>query len=287
MHRGYIKMWRKSFDSGMHRNHKLWVLWTWLLGNVTHKRQKCLIGSKMVQLEPGQIVCGRNRLAAELGLTVQETRSRLAILKKAGNLTIKSTNKYSIITIVNWWCYQRDQPASQPAKQPIPNQDPTTKQECKNDKNEKNTTSTLHQPGYSDSFLAFWSVYPRRVGKAAAYKAWRKIPAGISAEAIIESVERHKRTSQWKKNNGKFIPHPSTYLNQARWDDELEESGHEDIAPETYGQCQDAERRNAAAMLLELKRRRQSGQGSIAGEADGTKHSLQPKKIAGGDTGAC
>jgi hypothetical protein len=135
MHRGYIKLWRKLFDSKMHRNHKLYVLWTWLLGNVTHKEMVYFEGNKHITLMPGQIVTGRKRLADELSMGVQSVRTILHSLEKLGNLTIKSTNRYSIITIVNWNTYQSDEEKSTNKltnNQPATNQQLTTKQEQKN-----------------------------------------------------------------------------------------------------------------------------------------------------------
>jgi hypothetical protein len=38
---------------------------------------------------------------------------------------------------------------------------------------------------------------------------------------ILEKIEVYKQTSQWKKDNGEFIPHPATWLNQERWNDEI------------------------------------------------------------------
>lgn len=68
-----------------------------------------------------------------------------------------------------------------------------------------------------DGFDAFWSVYPKKVGKGLARAAWHKIkPSGD----IIGAVERQKRSAAWLREGGRYIPNPSTWLNQQRWDDE-------------------------------------------------------------------
>jgi hypothetical protein len=149
MHRGYVKLWRKSFDSGIHRNHKLWVLFTWLIANVTHKKMKYMAGNQMIELLPGQIVTGRKRLAEELGMSPQQIRTCFGLLVKLGISTIKSTNKYSIITIINWDTYQAEPKKSTSTstnKEPTNNQQSTTKQECKEQKNNRiKTPPTPHQ----------------------------------------------------------------------------------------------------------------------------------------------
>ena len=53
-------------------------------------------------LKPGQFAAGIGKLGEEVGLTYAQTRVRLNFLEKSGFLTIKTTNKFSIITIVKW-----------------------------------------------------------------------------------------------------------------------------------------------------------------------------------------
>ena len=76
---------------------------------------------------------------------------------------------------------------------------------------------------YSADFLKFWDSYPRKIGKGKAWDSWRKIrPDDSLSEKILASVVQHKETDpQWTKDGGQFIPHPATFLNQARWEDEV------------------------------------------------------------------
>jgi len=75
--------------------------------------------------------------------------------------------------------------------------------------------------GMTSGFIKFWETYPRKVGKKAAARAWKRHKCEPIAEAIIESVKAHAVSDDWKKDGGEFIPHPTTYLNQGRWDDEV------------------------------------------------------------------
>jgi hypothetical protein len=106
MNRGYVKLWRKSMDSGWIKNHKLWAFWTYCLLKASYKEFDAVIGLQVVHLLPGQFLFGRKKASEETGLTEREIRTILEFLRKAGNLTIKTTNKFSIITIVNWHIYQ-------------------------------------------------------------------------------------------------------------------------------------------------------------------------------------
>lgn len=80
-------------------------------------------------------------------------------------------------------------------------------------------------------FEDFWNLYPRKVGKGAARKSYEKALKKTTHDAIVISVMEHMDTDQWKRDNGQYIPHPSTWLNQERWLDEVKSgmpivSGH-------------------------------------------------------------
>jgi uncharacterized phage protein (TIGR02220 family) len=72
----------------------------------SHRQHKIKVGFQEITLEPGQFIFGRRQAAENLNMTEWQIRSCLNFLKKAGNLTIKTTNRFSIITIVNWSVYQ-------------------------------------------------------------------------------------------------------------------------------------------------------------------------------------
>lgn len=74
----------------------------------------------------------------------------------------------------------------------------------------------------TESFDLFWTAYPKKVGKAAAFKVWQKAKANQGLlELILRAIEKQKRSKQWTEQNGQFIPNPATWLTQGRWDDEL------------------------------------------------------------------
>ena len=74
-----------------------------------------------------------------------------------------------------------------------------------------------------DKFDTFWSAYPRKVAKPAALKIWMKLaPSEELFNQIMERLEAHKNSPQWIKDDGQFIPHPATWLNQRRWEDVIE-----------------------------------------------------------------
>ena len=77
-------------------------------------------------------------------------------------------------------------------------------------------------------FDAFWSAYPKKVGKQAAIKSYEKALKLTDADTILKAIERQKKSEQWTRDNGRYIPNPTTWLNQGRWDDVTERDAGQD-----------------------------------------------------------
>jgi hypothetical protein len=106
MNRGYVKFWRKSLDGNWLQNHALWAFWSWCLLKASHKVIAVKISFQEITLQPGEFIFGRKKASEELRMSEGKIRSCLEFLKRAGNLTVKTTNKFSIISITNWNSYQ-------------------------------------------------------------------------------------------------------------------------------------------------------------------------------------
>lgn len=73
-----------------------------------------------------------------------------------------------------------------------------------------------------EHFERFWTEYPRKVARKRCSAIWRSLKLTLEqAEQAIEAVRRYRQTDQWQKDDGQFIPHPSTFLNQRRWEDQI------------------------------------------------------------------
>lgn len=73
-------------------------------------------------------------------------------------------------------------------------------------------------------FPEFWQAWPRgprKVAKQQCLDKWAKYGCAANATHIVQHVEAMKRSEDWTKANGAFIPAPLVYLNQQRWDGEL------------------------------------------------------------------
>jgi biotin operon repressor len=187
---------------------------------VTRKPLKYIARGQQIDLEPGELIFGRKKLSMELKISDRSVRTCLQHLEAWGNLTIRSTNRFSILKVINWETYQETESATDQqnvlqvtSNRPATDQQPTTKQEYKKLRNKEIT--------YSVEFELFWKTYPKRIGKIKALEAWNKYNGSRPPiEIIIRKIEELKKTDQWSRDKGQYIPNPATWINQGRWDDE-------------------------------------------------------------------
>lgn len=99
---GYIKIYRKLVRWGWYRNAivKDTFLHCLFMANFTDQPFEGII------VKRGQFVTSYENLASDLGFTVQQVRTAIKKLKSTGEITSTSTNKFTIITVVNWEIYQ-------------------------------------------------------------------------------------------------------------------------------------------------------------------------------------
>jgi hypothetical protein len=94
--------------------------------------------------------------------------------------------------------------------------------------------SELSKPAM-DAFNAFWERYPKRVARAAAERAWKKlVPDSTTSNAIQAALVNHLENWKILGTSQQYIPHGSTWLNNRQWEDEidLEASRKSVAAPE-------------------------------------------------------
>ena len=72
-----------------------------------------------------------------------------------------------------------------------------------------------------ERFDAFWGEYPRKTGKGDAEKVWMRLkPNEELFNTILGALRAIKETAQWKREGGRFVPLPATWLNGKRWEDD-------------------------------------------------------------------
>ena len=101
---GFIKLHRKMLYWGWYQDHVVKDVFIHLLLSANFKP----VQWQGRELQEGQVIVGLKKLSADLGFSIQQIRTALKKLKSTNEITVCPTNKYSVITIVNWRKYQFD-----------------------------------------------------------------------------------------------------------------------------------------------------------------------------------
>lgn len=163
-----------------------------------------MVGAQRINLQPGQFIFGRLIAAKETGLTERQIRTCLALLRKLEFLTIKTTNKFSIITIINWHIYQMSETGNdQQSDQHVTSKRPQTRtKEQKNIKDPSLISGNIIelQSRYTDQELinqAFQAISSTRKTKRIAdsvkariLSSWNCFPANQVQAGIRTYLEK-------------------------------------------------------------------------------------------------
>ncbi len=140
-----------------------------------------MVKFQRINLTPGQFIFGRKQAADDLKMSEQTIRTCLKKLQSLENITLKSTNKFSTITICNWKDYQyieNETNQQVTSNQPASNQQVTTNKNSKNErmKEEKKRSTVRKKPNRKKS-------------------AWTNSPIPMNCDQFVakmlESSQRH------------------------------------------------------------------------------------------------
>lgn len=89
------------------------------------------------------------------------------------------------------------------------------------DNNNYNNKETLKE----SQFEQFWKEYPKKVDKKGSYRAFIRIEKlDEKFDTIMNALKEQKNSLQWQKENGQYIPNPTTWIHQERWEQVLPKS---------------------------------------------------------------
>jgi uncharacterized protein YdaU (DUF1376 family) len=100
-------------------------------------------------------------------------------------------------------------------------QPPDTSHQLNTPKPPRGAGGSVHE--FPPGFDRLWESYPKKIGKDAAARAFakRKPDEGLLAR-MLSAIAKQRQSDQWRKDGGQFIPHLATWLNQGRWEDEVD-----------------------------------------------------------------
>lgn len=231
---GWLKLYRSILDSAVFQDAEVLKVWIWLLCNVAFEQHDTICYGKVIHLKPGQIATGRKKIAQCTDLSENKVYRALTALKSLGNIEIKSTNKYSIITVVNWEKYQDENGKRTANEQQTNNkttaeeqQDDSKRTQHKNGKNGKNKKEIYMCPFFDRA----WELFPNKKGKSAISKKAMRELAEAGETSVIAAIENYKAEIQRNGTEEKYIMHGSTFFN-GRWRDYVVEDKPEEQMPQ-------------------------------------------------------
>ena len=165
-------------------------------------------------------------------LTLKEIQSALRALADAGCVEVYEVDGKPYLHLPSWEVHQ--QIRAKKSKYPSPDSGVKSSEIICNQvqanvpviQSNPNPNPIRESESEARAFDAFWAAYPKKVGKGEAKKAFDK--AKVSVEVLLRALEAQKLSDQWKRDNGRYIPNPATWLNQGRWEDDLSVSGNPD-----------------------------------------------------------
>jgi hypothetical protein len=233
---GHVKIYRQIENSQVWRNAELLKVWLWCLLRASYLERwvdaKTGKGTTQVHIMPGQFIFGRFEAAEALQQKASSVRNRMAKLKKMGNLVLNVDTHWTLVTVCNWATYQAkpnengqaDGHATATQRTGNGQAKDTNKKVKKEEEGKEGEETEDLPPGggkkVSDSgFSDFWKAYPRKVGKGNAERAWHTAVKKAPQETILAALETQRPV--FGQRGKKFIPHPATWLNGRRWEDDV------------------------------------------------------------------
>ena len=128
----YIKLFRKMLNWGWYKDTNTFRVFMHILLKANYQPSEY----KGHKIDAGECVFGRKKWAEDLGLSERQVRTAIEHLKSTNEIATKTTNKFTIITVVNWELWQIEEGVKRPTKRPTrsqtSDQQPTTSKESKN-----------------------------------------------------------------------------------------------------------------------------------------------------------
>lgn len=210
LHRCLIEkaIWKKSLPEQK-------VVLVTILCLANHEPNEWIWQGEKYSVQSGQFITSLEKLAEKSGVSIKSVRTALTKFEKLEFLANISAKTGRLITVTNWALYQHieKKPADKSA-----NDGQTGGKQVATNKNDN--TVIMKEQGYVQWFDEFYKQYPKKKSKADAEKAWRSLkPDKELFNNIISAIGVQKKSREWLKDGGQFIPLPATWIRGRRWED--------------------------------------------------------------------
>ena len=224
---GWIALHRKIRYSWIWDDPLLLKAWLDILISVNHQERSVRIGNRIVSCKRGESLRSLKTWGQRWGWNKMRVRRFFKLLKSDNMIETFELQGTTHLKVCNYEDYQTSRYADVTRK--LRKSDAKVTQTTPKNNGNKGNNETIKQLKESLSNLfneEFWPLYPKKVSKKKALERWcsrlisLKVGEDYVKETIIPSLQAQKKTDQWTRENGRYIPHPTTWINQELWNDE-------------------------------------------------------------------
>jgi len=219
--RGWVKLWREQFGHPISES-KPWCdgyAWSYLYSQANYKRKTVNFRNQCIELERGQFLTSSLKLSRLFGWSRRRIRGFCERLANDEMCTIRRTNRFMVITILNYDRFQSTEVENETTD--VTTDGTTDAQQMHTTK--KYRSKKIKKGGtYSDSFETFWKEYPKKVKKQKAFWEWEK--AKPDSEMIMDALRKQIKYKERLQSEKRFYPEwcdPERWIKDQRWSDEV------------------------------------------------------------------
>ena len=218
---GWVRLYRKIMSSPFYRKSAYVHLWVHILLKANYREHRIFWNGAVMTIQAGQFVTGRDVLARETGICPSTVERILKFFENEQQIEQQTTNKFRVITVVNWYEYQAPEQQNEHLAS-IKRTSGEHKQEVRKGKKEKKSppTPTGDRERLLPLFENLWSLYPKQVRRKQAMAEFVKLNPD---ESLVGKMDRaiwaQSRWKSWTREKGRFIPRMDNWLKDRRWED--------------------------------------------------------------------
>ena len=200
---GWIKIHRKFLDWEWFNKSEAVHLFMYLVLKANHKDGQ----GQGIDIKKGQFVTSFGKISSDTGISLQTIRTLLKKFEKTNEINIQTTNKFTIVTLCKYECYQQE---NEPTNTQLTNEQQTTNKQLTTNKNDKNEKKFII-PTFNDvleycmqnnldvdgvKFINFYESKGWMVGKnkmkdwKAAVRTWVKPKQEQIIDPLVEYVNK-------------------------------------------------------------------------------------------------
>jgi DNA-binding transcriptional MocR family regulator len=229
----WVKLYEKIEDSSIYKDSELVHLWVHLIIKASKFGNTFPWNDGEIKLRPGQLITGRKKLHNQTGISESKIQRALKRFEKCHMIEQQTTNKYRLITIVNWHMYQTSE--QQMDSNRTGNEQVTNNERTSNEHNQESIESKKEEYYLTRkkrklsgkrliTFLKFWEAFDYKKDKASAADSWIDIPELTDrlVSQICDAAKKEAQRRPGKITAGQTPIFAQGWLTARRWEDEEE-----------------------------------------------------------------